>query len=135
MPQLILPLIPEGTTRICDLVSVYRSEKCWTYFLGLHPIYSHDAGDAQLFRLTIAMLIQSGACRHRDIVKTFGVSRSLVDRSLKKYRTDGAAAFFQKKQGGRKGTVLTPKVLEQAQSLLDAIFSMPGNEGMQTHCA
>jgi predicted nuclease with TOPRIM domain len=123
MPQLILPLIPEGTTRICDLVSVYRSEKCWTYFLGLHPIYSHGAGDAQLFRLTIAMLIQSGACRHRDIVKTFGVSRSLVDRSLKKYRTGGAAAFFQKKTGGRKGTVLTPKALEQAQSLLDHGFS------------
>ena len=85
MPQLILPLIPEGTTRICDLVSVYRSEKSWTYFYGLHPIYSHGAGDAPLFRLTTAMLIESGACRHRDIVKTFGVSRSLVDRSLKKY--------------------------------------------------
>ncbi len=58
MPQLILPLIPEGATRICDLVSVYRSEKCWTYFLGLHPINSHDVGDAPLFRLITAMLIE-----------------------------------------------------------------------------
>jgi len=123
MPQLILPLIPEGTTTIGDLVSVHRSEKRWTYFLGLHPIYSHNADDKLLFRLTTAQLIDSGACRYRDIVETFGVSKSAVDRSLRKYRTGGPAAFFNKNPGRRKATVLTPPVLEKAQSLLDNGFS------------
>jgi hypothetical protein len=123
MTQLILPLIPKGTTTIGDLVSVHRSEKRWTYFFGLHPIYSHNADDNTMFRLTTAMLIDSAACRYSDIVETFGVSKSVVDRSLRKYRTGGPAAFFQRKPGGRKGTVFTPRVLEQAQSLLDHGFS------------
>ena len=119
MPQLILPLIPGGTTRICDLVSVHRGEERWTYYVGLFPIYVHGADDLRTFRLVTAMMIDSGACRHSDIINTFGVSKSSVNRALKKLREGGAAAFFQRKPGGRKGTVLSPEVLEQAQCLLD----------------
>ena len=123
MPQMILPLIPEGATRLSDSVSVYRSEKNWTYYVGLFPIYSHGAEDFRLFRLITSMLIDSGACKHSDIMKTFGVSKSSVNRSLKKFRNGGAESFFKRKPGGRKGTVLGPAVLEQAQSLLDSGFS------------
>ena len=65
------------------------------------------------------MLIDSGACCPGDVIRNFGVSKSSVFRSLKKYRTDGAAAFFAKRKGRRGGTVLTPKVLQQAQALFD----------------
>lgn len=119
MPQLILPLIPEGATNIGDLVSVVRDEKRWTYFLGMHPIYHHGAEDLRMFRFVTAQLIESNACRHSDIVKAFGVSKSSVNRSLKKLREGGPEAFFKKQEGRRKGTVFTQEVLEQAQTLLD----------------
>ncbi len=119
MPQLILPLIPEGVTQISDLVSVYRSKDRWTYFMGLTPIYSHAADDHRLFRMVTSMMINAGTCRHKDIIETFGVSKSNVNRALKKLREGGPEAFFQRKPGGRKGHILTPKMLEQAQALLD----------------
>lgn len=119
MPQKILPLIPEGTTRISDLVCVHRDQNRWTYFVGLHPIYSHDADDQRMFRFFSSILIDSGGCRHVDIINVFGVSKSSVNRALKKLRTDGPEAFFRRKPGGRKGTVLTPSALEQAQSLFE----------------
>ncbi len=74
MPQLQLPIIPFGTTTISDLVSVYKDKGRWTYYYGLHPIYSHGADDHRLFSLITSMMIDSGACRHADIVKVFGVS-------------------------------------------------------------
>jgi len=65
------------------------------------------------------MLIDSGACRHTDIINTFGVSKSSVNRALKKLRKSGIEGFFRRKPGGRKGTILSPEVLGQAQELLD----------------
>lgn len=119
MPQLMLPMIPEGVTRISQMVCVHRGEERWTYFLGLHPVYIHSAGDSRMFHIVTSMLIDSGACRHKDIIKVFGVSKSSVNRALKKLRKGGVEAFFQRKPGGRKGTVLSPEVLVQAQALLD----------------
>jgi hypothetical protein len=119
MPQLVLPLIPEGVSHIGDLVSVYLGQDRWTYYMGLHPIYAHGANDNRMFRLITAMMIDAGVCRHTDVVNTFGVSKSNVNRALKKLRKGGLEAFFQRKPGGRKGTVLTPQVIDQAQSLLD----------------
>jgi transposase len=91
--------------------------------MGLTPIYAHAVDDHRLFRLFTSMMIDSGMCRHSDIIKTFGVSKSNVNRALKKLREGGPEAFFQRKPGGRKGHVLTPQVLEQAQSLLDHGFT------------
>ncbi|RPI70069.1 MAG: helix-turn-helix domain-containing protein [Geobacteraceae bacterium] len=119
MPQLMLPLIPEGVSRISDMVSVHRGEDRWTYFLGLHPVYVHGAGDKHTFHIVTSMLIDSGACRHTDIIKNFGVSKSSVNRALKKLRKGGIEGFFRRKPGGRKGTVLSPEVLGHAQELLD----------------
>ena len=119
MPQLILPLIPEGATQISDLVTVYRNENQWTYYMGFTPIYSHAADDHRLFKLFTSMMIDAGTCRHTDIIKTFGVPKSNVNRALKKLREGGPEAFFQRKPGGRKGHVLKPEALEQAQGLLD----------------
>ena len=119
MPQLILPLIPEGATQISDLVTVYRNENQWTYYMGFTPIYAHAADDLRLFRLFTSMMIDAGTCRHTDIIKTFGVPKSNVNRALKKLREGGPEAFFQRKPGGRKGHVLKPEALEQAQDLLN----------------
>ena len=119
MSQQILPLIPIGATQISGLVSVFRDDTDWTYFLSTFPIYSHKQGDQRMFRMVTAQLIESGACRQIDIQKAFGVSKSSVIRAVNKLRSGGAEAFFIKRQGRRGGTVFTPDVLEQAQALLD----------------
>lgn len=119
MPQQILPLIPPGATEINGLVSVWRDEERWTYFIGTYPIYSHNRTDQRMFRLTTSQMIDSGACRQVDIVRTFGVSKSSVIRSVNKLRKDGAEAFFIQRRGRRGGKVLSRKVMDKAQYLLD----------------
>jgi hypothetical protein len=103
MPQLILPLIPRGATQINGLVSVWRDDESWTYFLATHPIYSHRKNDHRMFRLITSQLIDSGACRQVDIIRVFGVSKSSVIRAVKKLRGGGPEAFFVKHRGRRGG--------------------------------
>ncbi len=120
MSQLLLPTIPSGATQISGLVSVWREGEQWTYFVGTYPIYSHRADDRRLFRLVSSQLIDAGACRHKEIIDAFGVSKSSVNRALKTLREDGAEAFFKPREGGtRGGSVLTADRLDQAQGLLD----------------
>jgi hypothetical protein len=119
MPQHILPLIPRGATQINGLFSVWRDEENWTYFHGTQPIYSHRQNDHRMFRFATSQLIDSGACRQADIIRTFGVSKSSVIRAAKKLRGQGPEAFFVKHRGRRGGKVLTSDVLEKAQRLLD----------------
>ena len=123
MPQQILPLIPHGSTTINNIVSVYREEDRWIYFLGLYPIYSHMAKDGRMFRLVTSQLIDSGTCRQVDIINTFGVSKSSVVRAVNKLRKNGPEDFFVQQGGRRGGAVLSPPVLEKAQSLLNQGYS------------
>jgi transposase len=123
LSQLLLPAIPDGATAISGLVSVWRDAEQWTYFLGTYPIYSHRADDSRLFRLVTSQLINAGACRHKDIIETFGVSKSSVNRALKKLRDEGAEAFFKRREGRRGGSVFTAERLDQAQRLLDQGYS------------
>ncbi len=90
MPQLILPLIPRGATEINGLVSFWRDEERWTYFIGTYPIYSHDKADHRMFSLFTAQMIESGACRQADVIRTFGVSKSSVIRSVNRLQKHGA---------------------------------------------
>jgi hypothetical protein len=116
--QLILPMIPAGATEINHRVCVFRDEERWTHFLGPHPIYSHGANDTRMFRMMTSQLIDSGACRVVDILRTFGVFKSSVIRSLKKLRSEGPEGFFKARKGRRGGTVMTREVLDKAQGLL-----------------
>ena len=66
-----------------------------------------------------AQLVCQGACQQVDILRTFGVSKNSVHRSVKKYREEGIAGFY----GARKrrgATVLRAEVTVQAQQLLNA---------------
>jgi transposase len=121
--QSILPLVPAGATPINEILSVWRDEDRWTYFIGSHPVYSHGASDLRMFRLTAAQLIATGNCRACEIIKTFGVSKSSVDRAVRRYREGGAEAFFERRHRHRSGTVMTSEVLCQAQRMLDAYES------------
>jgi transposase len=119
MPQQLLPLIPTGATQISDMVSVYRNDQRWTYYVGTLPVYYHDSGDSRMFKLVTAQMIEAGLCRQIDIIRTFGVSKNSVIRAVNKLRQGGIEAFFKKRQGRKGGKVLTAKVLGRAQDLLD----------------
>lgn len=117
--QTILPLIPAGATSVNKLISVHNENSLWTYYLGINPIYRHSSDDRRAFRLTAAQLIDTGNCRPCEIIKTFGVSKSCVDRAIRLYRAKGIEGFFKTREGGRSGTVLSHEILEQAQASLD----------------
>ena len=117
MPQALLPLIPQGASRINDRISVVRQPGKWTYFYGVDPIFAHDEQDRRSFRMLTAQLVCQGACQQTDIVRTFGVSSNSVKRSVKKYREQGIAAFYEPRSG-RGSTVMTDEVTAHAQELL-----------------
>ncbi len=119
MQQLLLPMIPLGSTIINGQLSVDNRNDEWFYFLGGIPIYSHRADNKKLFRLHTSQLINSGACRSIDIIRTFGVSKSNVMRSLRQLREHGADSFFETRVRRTGGTILTSEVLSKAQQALD----------------
>jgi hypothetical protein len=121
--QAILPLIPAGATSINNIVSVWRGESSWTYFLGCHPVYEHAPDDLRMFRFCTALLINTGNCKSCEIMKVFGVSKSSIDRSLRLVRKDGVQAFF--KQRARRGscTIMTPEIISSAQLMLNEFYS------------
>jgi len=118
MPQMILPLIPEGVTEISEVVCVSRSGPEWVYFIGVHPVFQHAASDRNSFRMITAQLCCQGQCTQAEIVRAFGVSKKFVMRNVEKYRRGGVAAFFEPRRG-RGPSIMTAEVLAKAQELLD----------------
>jgi transposase len=120
--QALLPLIPDGATQVNSLVSVVRENGRWTYFLGTFPVFSHREDDRRSFRMFTAQLICQGTCRQVEIIRTFGVSKKSVLRSVKKCREEGVEAFFGPRRG-RGPTVMTDEVTTKAQELLQSGWS------------
>src|SRR5262249_46188054 len=69
-----------------------------------------------------AQLICQGGCRQVDVVRTFGMSKNSVIRSVNAYRAGGVAAFY-KACAPRGASVITLEVAGQAQQLLGAGWS------------
>ena len=116
MPQALLPLIPDGATRINERISVVRENGEW--MVGVAPIFRHPEDDRRSFRMFTAQLVCQGVCRQPEIVRTFGVSANSVKRSVKKYRDDGVQGFYQPRKG-RGATVMTEPVTARAEELLE----------------
>jgi transposase len=91
----------------------------WTYFCGINPVFSHGEQDRKSFRMFTAQLICQGLCKQSDIIRMFGVSRSSVKRSVKKYETGGIQSFFTPRARRSGGTVLNQDVLAKAQEWLN----------------
>lgn len=73
-----------------------------------------------MFRLTVAQLIDTGNCRACEIIKAFGISKSSIDRAVRRLREEGAEAFFRRRSRRGTGTVMTPDVLRRAQQMLNS---------------
>ena len=117
--QMMLPLIPDGATRVNDAAAVLRVEDACVYFTSLQPVYRHEAKDRRGFYLTCCMMMDSGLCRERGILKTFGVPRRTLDNWQDKFKKGGIKAFFIEHVSRRGPTILTPEVIAEAQLLLD----------------
>ena len=119
MPQLLLPMIPNGVTPINELINVVFTDQLWTYFLGVHPFFQHSEDDRKSFRIVIAQLCCQGLCTQAQIIRAFGVSKKSVLRSIAKYRKEGIEGFYLPRKG-RGPSVMTSEVTVRAQKLLDA---------------
>lgn len=117
MPQALLPLIPDGATSVNECLSIVRENGEWTYFYGVRPVFAHAEGDWRSFRMFSAQLVVRGMCQQADIVRTFGVSKNSVKRSVKKHREAGIEGFYRARQG-RGATVMKEEVITRGQVLL-----------------
>jgi transposase len=111
-------MIPDGATRINDLISVVREAQRWTYFCGVQPVFQHPEDDRQSFRMFTAQLCCQGACTQAEIIRTFGVSKNSVLRSVAKYRQEGIDGFYRARRG-RGSSVMTGEITAQAEKLLN----------------
>jgi len=118
MPQAWLPLVPSGATPINPVMSVVKEDGKWFYFCGVNPVFFHEGADLRSFRMFTAQLVCQGVCKKAEIIRTFGVSKNSVNRSVEKYQTGGVVSFFAPRKG-RGGSVLTDEVMARAQALLD----------------
>lgn len=119
MPQMVLPLFPEGSTAITDTLSFEKKDGRVTYFHGLAPVFVHDTDDAKTFRMITSQFCVNGQAKQSDIVKAFGVTVISVKRSVKLYRAQGPKGFYAPRNA-RGPAVLTESVLAAAQEQLDA---------------
>ena len=118
MPQVQLPIFPDGVTAITSEIAFERREGKVCYFNGHLPVFIHDCEDLAAFRLFSSQLVINGNATQSQISRAFGVPLVTVKRYVKLYREAGPRAFFAPPPR-RKGSKLTPQVLERAQTLLD----------------
>ena len=119
MQQQILILNPGNASPINKEIFVTRDEDKWVYFHFGRPIYSHAAGYCREFYLVLSQLIDNGLCRECEVLKAFDVPKRTLNNWRAKYAEEGAAAFFLTPRRRKGGTILTPEVLADVQSLFN----------------
>ena len=123
MPQIQLPIFPEGVTHITALLALRKQDGRVTYFNGNMPVFVHDEEDVASFRMITAQFCVNGNAKQAEIMRAFGVSKISLKRSVKRYREQGPKGFYTPRK--RRGpAVLTQTVLAEAQQWLD--------EGLET---
>jgi hypothetical protein len=124
MKEIILPLIPAGSTPLSDILSVETVADTIIYCQGIFPVFSHHKDDKQTFRMYTAQLISEGRCKFTIIRNKLGIPSSSLRRAVNLYKTEGVSGFYKDNRKGRKGTVLTEKILNDVQLMLDEGFSV-----------
>ena len=94
MGQLQLPIFPPHYTLITPLLGFEKRDGWVYYFHGSLPVHNHAEDDLVSFRIITSQLVVGGHVSQIEISRSFGVSYSSVKRSVKKYREEGASAFF-----------------------------------------
>ena len=124
MPQMHLPIFPEGVTHITPELAFIKKDGRITYFNGHMPVFIHDEHDLRTFRMITGQFIVNGNVKQSQITRVFGLPLITVKRYTKLYREKGPAGFYVERKG-RGPAVLTPEVLEKVQQMLDAGAAIP----------
>jgi hypothetical protein len=117
MPQMQLPMFPEGVTHITNQLAVMKKDGHVTYFNGHMPVFSHDENDIQTFRMITSQFCVSGHVKQSDIIRTFGVTSISVKRSVKAYRERGPKGFYAPRVT-RSAAVLVEDVVSEIEGRL-----------------
>ncbi len=119
MSQLLFPVYPEDTFFINSNIGVKTiDEKQVVYFNSGGPIYQHKTKDLKSFRFITSQMMDLKMVKQIEVIKAFKVSTESTKRWLKKYRQNGAAAFFGKPVTRKGGTILTREVVQLIESYL-----------------
>jgi len=117
MPQLHLPMFPNGVTAITDVLAFGKQDGRVTYFSGQLPVFSHAEDDLASFRMITSQFCVHGGARQSDIIRVFGVTSISVKRSVKTYREKGPKGFYAPRVT-RGPAVLIDTVVMQAEERL-----------------
>ena len=94
MPQIQLPMFPDGVTHITPELAFMNADARVTYFNGQMPVFVHDADDLRTFRLITSQFCVNGNAKQSEIARAFGVSLISVKRAVKCYREKGPQGFY-----------------------------------------
>lgn len=118
MPQLQLPIFPQGVTEITANLAFGQEGDRVTYYHGTLPVFSHQKDDLATFRMITSQFIEAGHVTQAQIARAFGIALVTVKRSVKRYREEGVRGFYVERKT-RGAAVLTEAVLAQVQQRLD----------------
>lgn len=123
MPQMLLPIFTEQVTLINPLIGYAKREGRVYYFNGQMPLFVHNEGDVDSFKMFMAQLYVTGNATQAEVNKTFGLNPINMKRWVKKYQEGGPGAFFKKERNSRP-RVMTPDVIQTAQNLLAEAYTV-----------
>ena len=118
MPQMQLPIIPQGATPVTADLSFERRGDEVSYFYGSLKTFTHHANDRSSLLMITAQFCVNGQARQADVAKAMGLPQITLKRAVKKLREDGPAGFYRQR-AVRGAAVLIPEVLAKAQAHLD----------------
>lgn len=118
MPQLQLPIFPEGTTLITPEIAFECRKGKVTYVHGHLPVFQHGQEDVAAFRYFTSQLVVNGTVGQADIARAFQVPKVTVKRYVKRFREGSGKDFFAPPRR-RSASVLKGEVKQKAQALLD----------------
>ena len=118
MPQMQLPIFPEGVTHITPELAFKKDGGRVMYFNGSMPVFVHDDTDIRTFRMITSQFCVNGNAKQSEVARAFGITLINVKRAVKLYREQGPPGFYAPRRT-RGAAVLTQTVLEEVQQRLD----------------
>ena len=111
MPQLHLPLFPDGVTHITNELAFEKRDGRITYFNGHMPVFSHAESDVATFRMITSQFCQSGYAKQGvrgDVDQREAIGEALSgeghERILCSARDARAGGFDRRCGGADRGT-------------------------------
>jgi hypothetical protein len=74
MPQMQLPIFPDGVEHINAQLAFEKCNGQVTYFNGSMPVFIHDENDVATFRMITAQFCINGNATQVEISRAFGVT-------------------------------------------------------------